>query len=56
MNQNYELTYRGQTVYYQINNAPETPGVDSFLVLTKIPKCFGVLYDYVTKRKSSLNH
>ncbi|MEK4448647.1 hypothetical protein N1I81_22695 [Bacillus sp. FSL M8-0052] len=41
MNKNYELTYRGQTVYYQIINAPENPGVDSFLVLTKIPKCFG---------------
>ncbi|MGG0878076.1 hypothetical protein [Bacillus inaquosorum] len=35
------FTYRGYIVHYKLVDAPENPGVDSFLMLTKIPACFG---------------
>ncbi|MCY8737583.1 hypothetical protein P8881_19820 [Bacillus haynesii] len=43
MEKYYEFTYRGYSVQYKIVDAPENPGVDSFLELTAIPKCFGEL-------------
>ncbi|WFP05435.1 hypothetical protein [Bacillus velezensis] len=41
MGNHYEFFYRGYSIQYKIINAPENIGVESFLMLTKAPACFG---------------
>ncbi len=41
MGNHHEFFYRGYSIQYKIINAPENPGLDYFLMLTKFPACFG---------------